>query len=272
MMDIMKQVEIDYEYYNLAKIIETLAFRFHSFETSIHRILIFINAVNNSLKESEFSEYIINIPLDLHLIDDEIYWFYYTGYRDTISKCHDAPGIEWLNPISMTNQLAEGLPNEEEIISGLSLSKSIYILKVMLMDLLNEALLIDKDKEEFLSKYKEPANVGNKIVKYLAKREESFKSKERLLQNEDIEDEIDMIFEELSVKTPFQITKQEIENSLLPQVDNLLEIIFESPNTIEEWKRELESEKKSRVKSVESFKQFIDFVKDYDENLKKQEE
>lgn len=225
-MDLVKLSLAEFEYFKLAKRIETFAFRCHYFEVSINRMLDLLSALNKRISESAYSDQTINVPVQIYNLDTNIHWSYYVRFLQMIPRCHQSLEVEWVNPISLSNQLEQDVADGEETLKGLQLSKSVLLVKVMLMDLREESLLIEEERERLISDYHDPKQSDikgffNSFVRIDADQKKI--EMKMIVEAEEAGDinEVNLL-KEMFLRTPFQIAHDIINESLIPQIDSIL--------------------------------------------------
>ncbi len=226
-MDLIEQAKIEYEYFKLAKRLENFSFRCHFLEVEINRIIALISAFNNKISTFEdYQNFEIRIPYEIYNVDTELHWEYYVKYRKFISKCHSNPEIEWINPISMSNQMESDITDAEQSLEGLSLATSLCILKVMLMNLMDEAVSIEEEGTAMLKAHNNPSSSGvDGFLKPLSRfLEDNNRISLEMIKDAEIagDNEEAARLKELFLKSPFQRIYESIQNVLIPQVDAIL--------------------------------------------------
>ena len=233
-MDLIKLSETEYEYFKLAKQIETFANRCHFYEESINRIIDLIISLNDKLKKCGYSEKGLWVPaVDISNINTRIHWEYYSVYIDLASRCHQDSDMEWIMPISLTNNSDNKTTDGDYSLPSFPIAKSACIIKVMLLDLIDESFLIEKEEEKLLSNYGDPLQSG--IKGYLSSRVRK-KEFEKELGNEEIAsakktgDHENVAVLTNVYSTPFELMRGIISDKIIPQLDLILSLCNDSKN------------------------------------------
>jgi len=147
-------IEKQYNFLEIAKMFEELAFRSHNFERSVFRFLDTVKEFNSFAEIQNRSEIRINIESlenKWHIESSKVHWEYYVRYRQMIGTTRDNElnGFEWVNPISINYLVADD--ERERYFEKESLQNGFIIIYCMLLDLIEEAQTILDIENSFLS-------------------------------------------------------------------------------------------------------------------------
>lgn len=135
-------------------------------------------------------------------------------------------GVEWINPISLSNQPEQKPADGAELLKGLQLSQAAFLVKVMLLDLSEEAALIDEEHERLVSDHHDTERSGIEgFFNLFASLDEDEKkvNMDKVAAAEKAGDmEKANRLREMFLMTPFQIAHDIINEILIPQIDSLL--------------------------------------------------
>ncbi len=173
-------------------------------------------------------------------IDEEgqnIHYDYYERFHRTISHCHESPGLEWINPISVSNQFERDEFYDEfdgeEALKGLQLPQAAMIVKAMLMDLCEEARQIEEEHDSMISEYGQPDGAGIRtffkglVLAIQELREIKLKALAKAEEEDTDPGELEALKEMAREETPFQVVREAIEKSVMPKIDKILAVCSE---------------------------------------------
>ena len=238
-MDYLEQSKIEYEYFKLAKRIETFAFRCHFFEVSMNRTQELMCCLIRMILDAGLDPDLRpSIRDEIDAEAENIHYDYYHRFRRQISKCHESPGLEWINPVSMSNQFERDEFYDEfdgeEALKGLQLPQATMIVKAMLMDLCEEARQIEEEHDSLISEYGQPDGAGIRrffdglIFAIQELREIKLKALAKAEEEDIAPGELEALKEMAREETPFQIVREAIENFVMPKIDKVLVICSET--------------------------------------------